>query len=101
MLKMKLRYRDWSDCVRFVTKTRDDNDMIDHISLVYAEIETELLWPIWPCAICDEKQTGKWCDRLYRCCLHQKQNWVILIDQIECGLWQKLDMIMIWPIIQL
>ena len=35
-------------------KTLQDNDMIDCIGLVYAEIEAELSGPIWPSVVCDE-----------------------------------------------
>lgn len=35
-------------------KTMQDNDMIDCIGLVYAEIEVELSGPIWPSVVCDE-----------------------------------------------
>lgn len=35
MPKMKLSYRDQLDYVRYVTKTRQYNDMTDHISLIY------------------------------------------------------------------
>lgn len=45
MSKMKLSYR-----VQFVMKIKHD-DLTDHISLVYAKIETELSWPIWPCVV--------------------------------------------------
>ena len=41
-LKMILSYRDCSNQVQFVTKTRQDNDVIDYISVIYVEIETEL-----------------------------------------------------------
>lgn len=37
-------------------KTKLDNDVIDCIDLVNVETETELLWHIWLCAICDENQ---------------------------------------------
>lgn len=40
-----------------MTKTRQDNDRIDHIGLVYAETKIELLRPIKLGAICDENQT--------------------------------------------
>lgn len=42
MSKTKLNYYDQTDRVRTVTKTRQDNDMIDHIGAVYAKIKTEL-----------------------------------------------------------
>ena len=32
-------------------KTRQDNNVIDHIGLVYVEIETELSGPIWSSVI--------------------------------------------------
>ena len=37
-----------------MTKTRQDNDMIDCIGLGNAKIEIELLGPIWLGAACDE-----------------------------------------------
>ena len=46
MPKMKLSYYARLNCVRFVTKTRQDNDVIDHISVVYAKIEIEPPKPI-------------------------------------------------------
>ena len=42
MSKIKLSPHDLSDQVRSMTKTRQDNDMIDGIGAVYAENETEL-----------------------------------------------------------
>ena len=39
---MKLSCCDWFDEVRFGTKTRQDNDIIDHIGLVKVETKTEL-----------------------------------------------------------
>ena len=35
-------------------KTKHDNDVTDHIDLVYAETKIEMLGPIWPSTICDE-----------------------------------------------
>ena len=32
--------------VRFVTKFKQDNNVFDCIGVVYAEIKTELSWPI-------------------------------------------------------
>ena len=37
-----------------MTKTRQDNDMIDHTWVVYAENETKLSWSIGSGADCDE-----------------------------------------------
>ena len=81
-----------------MTKTKQVNDMIDRIDLVYAEIETELQRPIWPGAIYEENQIEKWCDQLYKYNLHQKQNWVVMTDWIKCHLWWKLYMLTMWLI---
>ena len=40
--KMKLRYHDQSNHVQSMMKTRKDNDAINHVSVVYAKIETKL-----------------------------------------------------------
>ena len=37
-------------------KTRQDNNVTNHMSLVYAEIKIEILRPIWPGVIYDENQ---------------------------------------------
>ena len=42
MLKLQLNFRDLSNRVRYVTKTRHDNDMNDHIGAVYTENKIEL-----------------------------------------------------------
>ena len=70
MPKTKLSCRDRLDHVRPMTKTRQDNDVIDHIGLVYTEIEIELLGHIWPGVVCDEYQIGQWLDWSYRCDLY-------------------------------
>ena len=46
MPKMKLSCHVQLDQVRFVMKTKQDNDMSNHISPVYSETETKLLGPI-------------------------------------------------------
>ena len=38
-------------------KTRQDNNVIDHIGLVYVEIDIELWWPIWSGVVKEENQT--------------------------------------------
>ena len=35
-------------------KTIQDNDMIDHIDVIYAKKETELSWPIELGMVCDK-----------------------------------------------
>lgn len=44
--KVKLNYRDLLDLVLTVTKTNQDNDVIDCIGAVCTENEIELLWLI-------------------------------------------------------
>ena len=55
-------------------KTRQDNDMTDHIGLLHSKIETELLGPIWSGTVCDENQIGQRLDNSYKYGLHWKQN---------------------------
>ena len=43
---MKLSYRDQSNQVRFVMKTRQNNDVTNHIGMVYTKNDTELSGPI-------------------------------------------------------
>ena len=69
-----------------MTKTRKDNDVIEHISAVYVENYNELLGPIGPGVVCDEKQIGQSCDISYRCGLRRKRNHTIKIDRTSCGL---------------
>ena len=57
-MKIILNCRDRPNWVRYVIKTRYDNDIIDRISLVYAKTEIELLGPIWSGGVYDESQTG-------------------------------------------
>ena len=54
MPEKKLSCRDRLNYVWFVMKTKQDNDVIDHIGLVYVKTETELLGPFWAGAVCDE-----------------------------------------------
>ena len=54
MLKTKLSFHDRLDRVRFVIKTKQDNDVTDHTRVGYTENETKLFWPIGPGVACDE-----------------------------------------------
>ena len=74
MLKMILSCLDWSNQVQSMMKTRQDNDMTDHIGLLHSKIETELLGPIWSGIVCDENQIGQRLDNSYKYGLHWKQN---------------------------
>ena len=40
-------------------KTRQDNDVTNHIGVIYDEKKIEFSWPIKPGAICDENQIGQ------------------------------------------
>ena len=51
---MKLSYRDRSDHVQSVTRTKKDNDVTNRIGLVYAKNNIELSGPIEPSVVYDE-----------------------------------------------
>ena len=55
-------------------KTKQDNDLIDCIGVIYAETKIELLGPIKLSVVCYQNQTRQWHDWSYRYDLHQKQN---------------------------
>ena len=42
-----------------MTKTKQDNDVTNHINVIYAENETKLLWSIGPGAVDDENRIGQ------------------------------------------
>ena len=63
MPKTILNYHDWLNWVSTVTKTRQDNDVIDHTDVVYIENETELSWLIGLGTIYDENQIAQWRDQ--------------------------------------
>lgn len=52
--EMKLSYYNHLDRLWSVTKTRQDNDVINHIGLVYIKNDNELSGPIGPSAVNDE-----------------------------------------------
>ena len=54
MPKSKLNYWDISNRVWYVNKTRQDNDMINPIGVVYTKNETELSWRIRPSETCEK-----------------------------------------------
>lgn len=57
--KKKLSSCDQSNRDRSMIKTKQNNEVTDHISLVYAEIDIELLGPIWSGTIYDKNWTGQ------------------------------------------
>ena len=46
--------------------TKEDNDVIDHIGIVYIKNNTKLSWPIGSGGNYDENQIGQWHDWSYR-----------------------------------
>ena len=50
-LKKKLSCRDLLNRVRSVKKTKQDNNVTDRISSVYAKTETKLSGPFWPSVV--------------------------------------------------
>ena len=85
MSKTKLSCHDWSDQVWYVIKTRWDNDVTDHIGMLYTENETRLLWLIELGTIYDKNQTKKWCDWSYKYGIRRKWNQIVVTTQLS---WQ-------------
>lgn len=44
--KLELNYHDWLDNMRYITKTWQDNDVIDCKGVISREYDTKLLKPI-------------------------------------------------------
>lgn len=65
-----------------MTKTKEDNNLIDYTGVVYAENDIELSWPIELGVDYDENHIEQLCEWLYRCSLCRKQNWVFVIYRI-------------------
>ena len=79
-LKTILNCSDWLDQVQSVTKTRQDNDVIDHIGMTNAEIEIELSRLIKLGAVFNRNKTWLRYDQSYKYGKHRKQNWVVMTD---------------------
>ena len=79
-LKTILNCSDWLDQVQSVTKTRQDNDVIDHIGMTNAEIKIELSRLIKLGAIFNRNKTWLRYDQSYKYGRHRKQNWVVMTD---------------------
>ena len=58
-LKPKLNYQDLLNRVRYVTKTKHDNDMIDRTCVVYTKNKIELSLSAKPSAVFDKSHTGQ------------------------------------------
>ena len=62
-----------------MTKMKQDNNVIDHTSLLYTENETELSCPIGQGTVYDQNQMGQRRDCSYRYDL-RCQNWTVMTD---------------------
>lgn len=96
---MILNFHDRLDRVLNVTKSRQDNYVIDNIGIVYFKIETKLSGPIWLGAVCKENQTRQRHDWLYRFGRCWNRIWTVRTYLIGCNLWWKLDWTTIWLIV--
>lgn len=67
---MILNCGDLSDRVGSMAKTKQDNNMIECLGVVYAETETKLSGPIKRGVVCYQNQIEKQHDKLYKCDLH-------------------------------
>ena len=97
---MILNFRDWSDRVSIVTKTKEDNNVTKRADAVYIKNETKLLWPIEPGPVSNEGQIRQWRDRSYRSGLNQNWNSIVRTYLTEYNLWWKSDRTTTWPIVQ-
>lgn len=59
MSKSKLNYHDWSDKMQSITKTRQNNDVIDRKGVVSTEYNNELSRLIELCVVYDKDETGQ------------------------------------------
>lgn len=69
---MKPNCHDRLDWVRYMIKTRQDNNVLNRTCAIYAKNKIELSWPIGLSAVYVEKRTRQQRDRLYICGLHWK-----------------------------
>ena len=99
--KMKLSFRDRSNQVSCVMKTRQDSNVTDLTCAVYDENDIELSRLIGSGDDNDGNQIEQLCDWLYNCSLHRKWNWVVVTNHINCSLWCKLDKTTTWLIIKM
>ena len=49
--KLELKFHDRLNRMRFTMKIRRDNDVTDHIGMIFAKYDTELSRPIGQCAV--------------------------------------------------
>lgn len=61
--KLELNCDDRLDKMRSIMETKQDNNVIDHIGVVYAEKGIQLSWLIREDAIFHKKKRGQWRNR--------------------------------------
>ena len=57
MLKSELNCHDRSNMLLFITKSKQDNDVIDRIGVIFIEYNTKMSILIEQCAVYDEDET--------------------------------------------
>ena len=57
MLKSELNCHDRSNMMRFITKSKQDKDVIDCIGVIFIEYNTKMSRLIEQCAVYDEDET--------------------------------------------
>ena len=102
--------------VQPMTKMRQDYNMTNHTSEIYAKngielswsigqsmvynkIGTELSWPIEQDVVYHKKMTGQQCDWSYRCDLCKIQYKTVKTNRLMCSLWWRWDRITTWLLI--
>ena len=73
-MKSELNYHGQLDGMLCITKTKEENNMIDHIGVISVEYDTELLRPIGYYVVYDHDKIRQFHDLSYRSIICQKQN---------------------------
>ena len=66
--------------MRYVMKIGHDNNVTNHKGVVYAEKNIKLPWLIGLGVNYDENLIEQLHDWAYRCGLHRKRNWTVMIN---------------------
>lgn len=98
--KSKLNCFNWLGKMWSMTKSNQNNDMIDHTGVIYAKYDIELLRLIEQFAVYDEDVIRQRLDRSYMSTLRKKWNWIVVTDSKGYGLWWISNMTMMWLIVQ-
>lgn len=95
-LKTKLSYRDRSNQVQFVMKTRHNNIVTERTGVVYAEKDIELSWLTDRVrSMTKTKQDNDVTERTGEV-YTKKQHWIGVTDETRCRLWRKRYMTTMW-----